>query len=84
MKKKKNINHLKTNTDEHYAVHIARDIIKRKSLWTLVHYIYYSWDKYPKLKEKDLLNVITEEYLNKQKGKYEKNNIVKFDITKLN
>ena len=40
MKKKKNINHLKTNTDEHYAVHIARDIIKRKSLWTLVHYIY--------------------------------------------
>ncbi len=32
----------------------------------------------------DLLNVITNEYLNKQKGKYDKNNIIRFDINKLN
>jgi len=27
MRKKKNIFHLKTNTDEHYALHVAREII---------------------------------------------------------
>ena len=84
MKKKKNIYHLKTNTDEHYALHVAREIIKRNSVYTLVNYIIWSWESKPKLKKSDLLNVITEEYLNKQKGKNEKTNIVKFDRNQLN
>jgi len=84
MRKKKNIYHLKTNTDEHYALHVAREIIKRNSLYTLVNYIIWSWEAKPKLKKSDLLNVITEEYLNKQKGKNEKTNIVKFDRNQLN
>jgi len=84
LKKKKNIYHLKTNTDEHYALHVAREIIKRNSVYTLVNYIIWSWESKPKLKKSDLLNVITEEYLNKQKGKNEKTNIVKFDRNQLN
>ena len=84
MKKKKNIYHLKTNTDEHYALHVAREIIKRNSVYTLVNYIIWSWESKPKLKKSDLLNVITEEYLNKQKVKNEKTNIVKFDRNQLN
>ena len=84
MKKKKNIHHLKTKSDNCYAMEVARQIIERNSLYTLVNYIIWSWEAKPKIKQMDLLNVITEEYLNKQKGKYEKNNIVKFDITKLN
>jgi hypothetical protein len=84
MKKNKNIYHLKTNTDEHYALHVAREIIKRNSVYTLVNYIIWSWESKPKLKKSDLLNVITEEYLNKQKVKNEKTNIVKFDRNQLN
>jgi hypothetical protein len=84
LKKKKNIYHLKTNTDEHYALHVAREIIKRNSVYTLVNYIIWSWESKPKLKKSDLLNVITEEYLNKQKVKNEKTNIVKFDRNQLN
>jgi hypothetical protein len=58
---------------------VARQIIERNSLYTLVNYIIWSWEAKPKIKQMDLLNVITEEYLNKQKGKYEKTNIVKFN-----
>jgi hypothetical protein len=79
MRKKKNIHHLKTKTDEYYAIEVARQIISRDSLYTLVNYIIWAWEAKPKIKKMDLLNVITEEYLNKQKGKYEKNNIVKFN-----
>lgn len=88
MKKKKNIYHLKTDTDEYYAIQLAKDIIQRNSLYTLVNYIIWSWESKPRIKKADLLNVITEEYLKKQvkiqKEKNEKSNIVKFDITKLN
>lgn len=84
MKKKKNINHLKNETDEYYAIQVAKDIIHRNALYTLVDYIIWSWEYKPKLKKMDLLNVITNEYLNKQKGKYDKNNIIRFDISKLN
>jgi len=79
MRKKKNIHHLKTKSDNCYAMEVARQIIERNSLYTLVNYIIWSWEAKPKIKQMDLLNVITEEYLNKQKGKYEKNNIVKFN-----
>ena len=79
MRKKKNIHHLKTKSDNCYAVEVARQIIERNSLYTLVNYIIWSWEAKPKIKQMDLLNVITEEYLNKQKGKYEKTNIVKFN-----
>ncbi len=79
MKKKKNIHHLKTKSDNCYAMEVARQIIERNSLYTLVNYIIWSWEAKPKIKQMDLLNVITEEYLNKQKGKYEKTNIVKFN-----
>ena len=79
MRKKKNIHHLKTKNDEHYAIEVARQIISRDSLYTLVNYIIWAWEAKPKIKKMDLLNVITEEYLNKQKGKYEKTNIVKFN-----
>ena len=79
MRKKKNIHHLKTKSDNCYAMEVARQIIERNSLYTLVNYIIWSWEAKPKIKQTDLLNVITEEYLNKQKGKYEKTNIVKFN-----
>ncbi len=79
MRKKKNIHHLKTKSDNCYAMEVARQIIERNSLYTLVNYIIWSWEAKPKIKKMDLLNVITEEYLNKQKGKYEKTNIVKFN-----
>jgi hypothetical protein len=79
MRKKKNIHHLKTKSDNCYAMEVARQIIERNSLYTLVNYIIWSWEAKPKIKQMDLLNVITEEYLNKQKGKYEKTNIVKFN-----
>jgi len=79
MKKKKNIHHLKTKTDEHYAIEVARQIISRDSLYTLVNYIIWAWEAKPKIKQMDLLNVITEEYLNNQKGKNEKTNIVRFN-----
>ena len=79
MRKKKNIHHLKTKSDNCYAMEVARQIIERNSLYTLVNYIIWAWEAKPKIKQMDLLNVITEEYLNKQKGKYEKNNIVKFN-----
>jgi len=79
MRKKKNIHHLKTKSDNCYAMEVARQIIERNSLYTLVNYIIWAWKAKPKIKQMDLLNVITEEYLNKQKGKYEKTNIVKFN-----
>jgi hypothetical protein len=79
MKKKKNIHYLKTKTDEHYAIEVARQIISRDSLYTLVNYIIWAWEAKPKIKKMDLLNVITEEYLNNQKGKNEKTNIVRFN-----
>ena len=79
MRKKKNTHHLKTKTDEHYAIEVARQIISRDSLYTLVNYIIWAWEAKPKIKKMDLLNVITEEYLNNQKGKNEKTNIVRFN-----
>jgi len=79
MRKKKNIHHLKTKTDEYYAIEVARQIISRDSLYTLVNYIIWAWESKPKIKKMDLLNVITEEYLNNQKGKNEKTNIVRFN-----
>ena len=79
MRKKKNIHHLKTKTDEYYAIEVARQIISRDSLYTLVNYIIWAWEAKPKIKKMDLLNVITEEYLNNQKGKNEKTNIVRFN-----
>ena len=79
MRKKKNIHHLKTKCDNWYATEVAKQIIDRNSLYTLVNYIIWSWEAKPKIKQMDLLNVITEEYLNKQKGKYEKTNIVRFN-----
>jgi hypothetical protein len=65
---------------------VARQIIERNSLYTLVNYIIWSWEAKPKIKQIDLLNVITEEYLQKKikEGKHEKGNIVKLDFTKLN
>ena len=79
MRKKKNIHHLKTKSDNCYAMEVARQIIERNSLYTLVNYIIWSWEAKPKIKQMDLLNVITEEYLNNQKGKNEKTNIVRFN-----
>jgi hypothetical protein len=86
MKKKKNIHYLKTKCDDWYATEIAKQIIDRNSLYTLVNYIIWAWEAKPKIKKMDLLNVITEEYLQKKikEGKHEKGNIVKLDFTKLN
>jgi hypothetical protein len=88
MKKKKNIHHLKTKSDEYYALELAKDIIRRNAFYTLMSYIIWSWETKPKIKKMDLLNATTNEYLQeqikKQKGKYDKNNIIRFDINKLN
>jgi hypothetical protein len=86
MRKKKSLYKLKTNCDAHYAMHIAKDIINRNSLYTLINYIIWSWEVKPKIKEMDILNVITEEYLQnkKKEGTNEKGNVIKLNFTKLN
>ena len=51
MKKKKNIHYLKTKCDDWYATEIAKQIIDRNSLYTLVNYIIWAWEAKPKIKK---------------------------------
>jgi len=77
----------KLKSNKFYASVILKDLIDNARWETLMEYILLAWKNSPsQLKKREILNAITIEYLNKNnKGKTnEKNNIVKFNSSKLN
>lgn len=74
----------KLKKDKYYASVILKDLIDNARWETLVDYILLAWKNSPNhLKKREILNAITIEYLNKNKGK--KNaNIIRFSATQLN
>jgi len=76
----------KIKADKFYALVIIQNLIENHRFETLIEYILLSWKSYPQLKQREILNAITIEYLNKnnKREKNAKNNIVKFNSSKLN
>ena len=77
----------KIKSNKFYASVILKDLIDNARWETLMEYILLAWKNSPsQLMKREILNAITIEYLNKNnKGKTnEKNNIVKFNSSKLN
>jgi ABC-type microcin C transport system permease subunit YejE len=76
----------KIKKDKFYALIIIKDLIENHRFETLIDYVLLSWKSYPQLKQREILNAITIEYINKnnKREKNEKNNIVKFHSHKLN
>ncbi len=76
----------KIKKDKFYALVIIKDLIENHRFETLIDYVLLSWKSYPQLKQREILNAITIEYINKnnKREKNEKNNIVKFHSNKLN
>jgi len=74
----------KLKKDKYYASVILKDLIDNARWETLIEYILLAWKNSPnQLKKKEILNAITIEYLNKNKGKTNEN-IIKFAAIKLN
>jgi len=74
----------KLKRDKYYASVILKDLIDNARWETLIEYILLAWKNSPnQLKKREILNAITIEYLNKNKGK-KNENIIKFATVKLN
>ena len=74
----------KLKKDKYYASVILKDLIDNARWETLIEYILLAWKNSPnQLKKREILNAITIEYLNKNKGKTNEN-IIKFAAIKLN
>ena len=74
----------KLKKDKYYASVILKDLIDNARWETLIEYILLAWKNSPnQLKKREILNAITIEYLNKNKGK-KNENIIKFATVKLN
>ena len=74
----------KSKKDKYYASIILKDLIDNARWETLIEYILLAWKNYPNtLKKREILNAITIDYLNKNKGK-KNENIIKFATSKLN
>lgn len=74
----------KLKRDKYYASVILKDLIDNARWETLIEYILLAWKNSPnQLKKREILNAITIEYLNKNKGKTNEN-IIKFATVKLN
>ena len=74
----------KLKRDKYYASVILKDLIDNARWETLIEYILLAWKNSPnQLKKREILNAITIEYLNKNKGKTNEN-IIKFAAIKLN
>ena len=73
----------KLKRDKYYASVILKDLIDNARWETLIEYILLAWKNSPnQLKKREILNAITIEYLNKNKGKTNEN-IIKFSVNKL-
>jgi len=73
----------KLKKDKYYASVILKDLIDNARWETLIEYILLAWKNSPnQLKKREILNAITIEYLNKNKGKTNEN-IIKFSVNKL-